>query len=255
MNNINLIKPLTSIITITYNSEKTIGSTIESILKQTYTNIEYLIIDGNSTDNTIAIIDTYLTEFHRKGIQVKVISEKDKGIADAWNKGLKMATGDIIGILNSDDWYDENVVSIAVHSLDVNKCQLSYGICKKINAQGNVDHIMEGTFNKNRIYLNFGFSHTTCFATKNVYNEVGNFDLSYKIALDVDFLLRCIKSNVEFIKTNTITYMRLGGISTANKKSALMEYQKALKKNGFNKFLIGIFGILKKGILYLKSNN
>ena len=162
----NVVNPLVSIITISYNSQKTIHSTLESILKQTYTNIEYLIIDGNSTDSTIAIIDTYLTEFHRNGIQVKVISEKDKGIADAWNKGLKMATGDIIGILNSDDWYDENAVSIAAHSLDVNKCQLSYGICKKINTQGNVDHIMEGTFNKNRIYLNFGFSHTTCLLLK-----------------------------------------------------------------------------------------
>jgi glycosyltransferase involved in cell wall biosynthesis len=249
------VNPLVSIITISYNSQETINSTVKSILKQTYKNIEYIVIDGNSSDDTLKIVEGYRNQFEEKKIVLKVISEKDKGIADAWNKGLRLATGDIIGILNSDDWYDDNVIEIATKTLNVTQSQISYGICKKIDTSGEVIHIMENGFSANRVYLNFGFSHTTCFATRKVYEVVGDFDLSYKIALDVDFLLRCVKSKVTFIKTNTITYMRMGGISTANKKSALKEYQQALLKNGYNRFLIGIFGTLKKIILYLKQNN
>lgn len=249
------VNPLVSIITISYNSQETINSSVKSILKQTYKNIEYIVIDGNSSDDTLKIVEGYQNQFEDKKIVLKVISEKDKGIADAWNKGLKLATGNIIGILNSDDWYDDNAVEIAVKALDVTQSQISYGICKKINSKEEIIHVMENEFSTSRVYLNFGFSHTTCFATRKVYEIVGNFDLSYKIALDVDFLLRCVKSNITFIKTNSVTYMRMGGISTANKKSALKEYQYALLKNGYNKFLIGIFGTLKKIILYLKQNN
>jgi len=249
------VNPLVSIITISYNSQETINSTVKSILKQSYKNIEYIVVDGNSSDNTLNIVEGFRSQFEKRNINLKVLSEKDKGIADAWNKGLKLATGNIIGILNSDDWYDDSAVEIATKALDVTQSQISYGICKKLNAKEEVIHVMENEFNTSRVYLNFGFSHTTCFATRKVYEVVGNFDLSYKIALDVDFLLRCVKSNVTFIKTNTITYMRMGGISTANKNSALIEYQQALLKNGYNKFLIGIFGTLKKIILYLKQNN
>ena len=249
------VNPLVSIITISYNSQETINSTVKSILKQSYKNIEYIVVDGNSSDNTLNIVEGFRSQFEKRNINLKVLSEKDKGIADAWNKGLKLATGNIIGILNSDDWYDDSAVEIATKVLDVTQSQISYGICKKLNAKEEVIHVMENEFNTSRVYLNFGFSHTTCFATRKVYEVVGNFDLSYKIALDVDFLLRCVKSNVTFIKTNTITYMRMGGISTANKNSALIEYQQALLKNGYNKFLIGIFGTLKKIILYLKQNN
>ena len=249
------VNPLVSIITISYNSQETINSTVKSILKQSYKNIEYIVVDGNSSDNTLNIVEGFRSQFEKRNINLKVLSEKDKGIADAWNKGLKLATGNIIGILNSDDWYDDSAVEIATKALDVTQSQISYGICKKLNAKEEVIHVMENEFNTSRVYLNFGFSHTTCFATRKVYEVVGNFDLSYKIALDVDFLLRCVKSKVIFIKTNTITYMRMGGISTANKKSALIEYQQALRKNGYNRILIGIFGTLKKIILYLKQNS
>lgn len=246
-------KPLVSIVTITYNSENTIVNTVESILNQSYSNIEYIVIDGKSSDKTLSIIDSYSSEFKERDIQVTVLSEKDKGIADAWNKGLKLAKGAIIGLLNSDDWYDKNAVEIAVKTLDLDKNQISYGICKKIDSSGKIIHVMENTFSANRAYLNFGFSHTTCFVTKKTYDAVGNFNLDYSIAMDVDFLLRSAKSDVEFIKTDTVTFMRMGGVSTANKKRALQEYQQALVKNGYNRFLIGIFGLLKRTILLLKS--
>ena len=246
---------LVSIITISYNSAKTIKDSLVSVLEQTHSQIEYIVVDGKSADGTLAIVESYRRQFEDKNINLKVVSEKDEGIADAWNKGLKLATGDIIGILNSDDWYGNNAVEVATNALDLNKKQISYGICNKIDANGEVVHIMKNTFRANRVYLNFGFSHTTCFVTKKTYEAVGYFNLNYKIALDVDFLLRSVKDNVDFIKTNTVTYMRMGGISTSNKRSALKEYQQALRKNGYNRFLIGIFGTLKKIILYLKQNN
>lgn len=245
-------KTLVSIITITYNSEKTIKSTIESILNQSYPNIEYILVDGKSDDGTLDIMDSYASRFKKKGIVTKIISEKDVGIADAWNKGLKRATGDIIGLLNSDDWYDNDSVAIAVEALDVSKKQISYGVCKKVGANEEIIHVMEKSFAPGRVYLNFGFSHTTCFVTKRSYEAVGHFDIRYKIAMDVDFLLRSVRRGVEFLKTDAVTFMRMGGISTANRRRALKEYQHALKKNGYNPLLIGIFGFLKRLILFVK---
>ena len=94
-----------SIVTVTYNSEKTLGATMESVLDQTCTEIEYLIVDGASTDGTVAVAESYRERMERKGIRLRIVSEKDRGIYDAMNKGIRMATGDVIGILNSDDWY------------------------------------------------------------------------------------------------------------------------------------------------------
>ena len=107
-------KPLVSIITVSYNSEKTINDTLKSVLNQTYTNIEYIIVDGLSKDGTVKIAKSYETQFREKGYTYIVISEKDKGIYDAMNKGIRMAHGQIIGIINSDDWYEKNATERAV---------------------------------------------------------------------------------------------------------------------------------------------
>jgi len=106
--------PLISIITVCFNSENTIKDTIESVLNQTYKNIEYLIIDGKSSDETLNIIKSFEEKFNNSKITFKWISEADKGIYDAMNKGLKMANGELIGILNSDDWYELETVKIIV---------------------------------------------------------------------------------------------------------------------------------------------
>jgi glycosyltransferase involved in cell wall biosynthesis len=246
--------PLVSIITVSYNSASTIRDTIDSIIKQTYENIEYIIIDGNSKDETISIINSYKSTFLEHGIAFKYVSENDKGIADAWNKGLSMASGSILGILNSDDWYDKNSISSAVKVLDSGKEEISYGICRKVNHEKEIVSEININFNPQRVYLNFGFSHTTCFVTKKVYERIGSFSLDYKIAVDTDFLLKCVKKKIVFKKCNNITYMRLGGISNKYERVALKEYQKALKKNGYNKTLIFFFGVIKKGMLKLKKS-
>jgi glycosyltransferase involved in cell wall biosynthesis len=246
--------PLVSIITITYNSERTIKETFESVLSQAYTNIEYIIVDGNSSDNTISIINSYKAKFVDRNITFKFLSEDDDGIADAWNKGLKLATGDIISMLNSDDWFDKNSINNAVNCLDIDNAELTYGICKRVNEKGKVVQVMSREFNPKRIYLNFGFSFTSCFMTKKVYEIIGDYDCTYKIAIDTDFLLRSFRKQIPFKKCNNIVYMRLGGVSTKYKRMALYEHQKALKANGFNIYLIFLFGLIKKTMLALKKN-
>ncbi len=115
-------KPLVSIITVCLNSEKTIEQTIQSVINQTYPNIEYIIIDGKSTDRTLEIIDKY------KGKISILVSESDEGIYDAMNKGLKLATGELIGIINSDDWYESDAVETIVNSFLADRnVQVIYG--------------------------------------------------------------------------------------------------------------------------------
>lgn len=239
---------MVSIITSSYNSEKTIGDTINSVLSQTYEPIEYIVVDGGSTDNTLSIVKSKEKEFHKKNIRISIVSEKDEGIADAWNKGIDLAKGKVIGLLNSDDYYDSNAVLDAMRIINPEALELTYGICKRINNQNKIVAILDKKFNPKRVYLNFGFSHTTCFVTKQVYDTVGVFDKNFKIGLDVDFLLRSLKKGVLFKKANNITYMRTGGVSLKFKKEAVEEHKKALIKNGYNPILAHIIAILKKNL-------
>ena len=111
-----------SIVTVTYNSEETLGATMESVLGQTCTEIEYLIVDGASTDGTVAVAESYRERMERKGIRLRIVSEKDRGIYDAMNKGIRMATGDVIGILNSDDWYEPDAVETVLTEFGKGGC-------------------------------------------------------------------------------------------------------------------------------------
>ena len=108
---------LVSIVTVCYNSEKTIRKTIESVLAQTYGQVEYIIVDGASTDNTVAVAREYEEQFRQKGYTYRIVSEKDRGIYDAMNKGLALASGELIGIINSDDWYEPDAVKTAAEKV------------------------------------------------------------------------------------------------------------------------------------------
>lgn len=229
-----------SIITACYNNVKTIDETLSSVLTQTFKNIEFIIVDGCSSDGTLEIVKKKEKDFKSKLSSYKIVSEKDNGIADAWNKGLKLATGDIIFFLNSDDWIDKNTVEIAVNSLNISQKELVYGICNRLDEKKNFIGSFQKHFTKYRVLWNFGFSFTTCFCSKKVFDSVGGFDTSYKIAIDSDFLLRCIKNKVKFVKGNHQVFMRIGGVSTKFRKNAHKEYRKALIKNGYPKLLVNI---------------
>lgn len=198
-----------TVITPCYNSEKTIKDTIESVLNQTYKNIEYIIVDGGSNDKTLEIINGYKSLFEGR---MKVISEKDDGIYDAMNKGIVSATGDVIGIVNSDDFYELNAVEIMVGALTDEKYQILYGFQRCLENRKEIRVVI---FNHNNL-KNQMITHPTCFVTRNVYLSYGLFDCTYRSSADYEFMLRMsAKSNVEFIPVyEIISNFELGGMSS-----------------------------------------
>ncbi len=219
-----------SIITVSYNSEETISNSIDSVLRQTSSNFEYIIIDGNSKDKTLSIIKSYEKKFEERQIRYQWISENDKGIGDAWNKGLKIANGNIIGLLNADDIYSFKTLEIVENALKKGiNSKIFYGECKFIK-NNEIVSVNNKKFNPQNILRGFGFTHTTCFVPKKVYHKVGNFNTNTKIAVDTEFLLRCYKEGVQFEQLSNITYMGLGGVSDRKAKKAYFEYLFYLEK-------------------------
>ena len=197
-------KCLVSIITVCYNSDRTIKDTIESILKQTYKQLEYIIIDGDSNDNTLNIIGSYEKEFINKNINYKFISEPDKGIYDAMNKGLKIAKGDLIGILNSDDYYETNAVFEIVKKNNNQKFTIISGKKNKVNAQKKVLKTFQNKKEISKyIFKTMPINHPAAFVHKTVYEKVGLFDTQYKLSADYDLIYRaeslyCVSNSPTF---------------------------------------------------------
>lgn len=227
-----------SIITATYNSGKTVRDTFKSVLMQNYDNYELIVVDGGSKDDTVEIIRLYELIFDGR---MKWISEPDRGIYDAMNKGIAMATGDVVGILNSDDFYT------------------SYGILRKVAGAmknknidavyGDVHYVHNNDLKKcvryysskpfRRMWMRFGFmpAHPSFYCRREVYERYGTFDLSYKVAADFECLLRLIfihRIKTKYLPLDFVT-MRTGGASTSGMEShkrIMHDHQLAFKKNG-----------------------
>lgn len=227
-----------SIVTATYNSGKTVRDTIESVLQQTYTDYEYIIKDGGSKDNTLEIVKEYAPKF---GERLKIISEPDGGIYNAMNKGLEVATGDVIGILNSDDFYTSNdvlqTIADAFLKNDIDAVYADIHFVKDGALDKQVRYYSSELFR--RKYMRFGFipAHPSFYCRRECYEKYGFFDTSFKIAADFENLLRLIfigEIKTKYIKKDFVT-MRTGGASTAglNSRVTIMkEHLRAFKKNG-----------------------
>ncbi len=205
--------PLVSIITIVYNGEKYIADSIRSVGRQTYRNIEYIIVDGKSDDNTLGIIRQF------KSIVTTLISEKDRGISDAFNKGLRLARGEIIGIINADDWYEDDAVGKAVESMKGH--DVVYGDLQ-LWKNGRKDFILKGDHR----YLSkeMTINHPTVFVRKECYDRFGLFDETYKCAMDYELLLRLFTGGGRFIYVpGILANMRWGGMSDAQWKLGCRE--------------------------------
>lgn len=191
-----------SIITVCLNSEATIRQTIESVLQQTYKNIEYIIVDGGSTDKTLDIIQEYIPLFDGR---MQYISEKDNGIYDAMNKGILRATGEVVGIINSDDWYEKNALEKVAEGFGDVEADIVYGEMWLINQSGEREyHTWHSTFPP----------HPGTFVRREVYEKYGMFDLKYRIASDRELLLRFMAEGVRFKRIDAIlTNFRRTGIS------------------------------------------
>ena len=173
---------LVSIITVCYNSEKTIERTILSVLNQTYKNIEYIIVDGRSKDHTLDIVKKYKTNF---GNRLKIISEKDNGIYDAMNKGIRNASGQLVGIINSDDYYENTAVEHMVSAMRDAPYQILYGLLRK--TRDGIENQVVMTKHEN--LTNVMIPHPTCFITKKLYVDLGMYNTDYKSCADYDFML------------------------------------------------------------------
>ncbi len=221
-----------SIITITYNSGKTVEDTLKSVAAQSYQNIEHLVIDGASTDNTLDIVRSFPN--------VKVISEPDKGIYDAMNKGVKAASGDIIGILNSDDYYtDTEVISKVITAFNDTHSQSVYGDLQYVDKENTdvvVRNWVSGDFNRKNLTMGWMPPHPTFFLKREVYENSGIFNLDFKIGADVEFILRTLGKDqitTHYIP-EVLVKMRTGGESNRSLKNRfqlLKEYHKAYKLN------------------------
>lgn len=203
---------LVSIITVCYNSEKTIRQTMDSVLKQTYSNIEYIVVDGASTDGTLEIIEEFKSQF---GVRMRCISESDSGIYDAMNKGIRMATGEVIGIINSDDYYELNAIEKVVRAYNKGGCAVLYGEMRTwIDGKEESVWIGSPEFLGKRM-----IAHPACFVTKNTYDKYGVFDTRYCSVADYDLMLRYKKCReIQFVPIyEVLANFRSGGMCSTQK--------------------------------------
>lgn len=241
-----------SIITVVYNNATEIRSAIESVLSQSYQHIEYIVIDGDSTDGTLDIIKSY-------NLKIGVfISEKDKGLYDAMNKGIMRATGDIIGFLHSDDIFEnEHVIANIVESFQKNDCDAVYGdlvYVSKHDASKIIRYWKSDVFDIKKFIHGWMPAHPTLYIRHKIYQQYGLFDITFKISADYDFIIRTLgsgKLNCVYLPI-IITRMRTGGASNKSLKNIRRkssEDLRALKKNNMG----GWYTLCAKNISKLKQ--
>ena len=243
-----------SIITVTYNSEKTIDNCMQSVLNQTYRDLEYIIIDGLSKDKTLEVIKLK-SELHTN---IKIISERDYGIYDALNKGIEKATGDIIGFVHSDDFLsDKTIVESIVECFKATDADGLYGDLHYV-AKDNTDKIVRNWVSKpyKQKLLKQGWMppHPTLYLRKIIYDTYGGFDLNFKIAADYDFILRIFKQKqLKFCYLpKIIVKMRVGGASNRSIKNIIQktnEDYRAVMNNQIGNWLT----ILLKNLIKIKQ--
>lgn len=222
-----------SIITVAFNAQNTIDRCINSVLRQKFNNIQYIVIDGNSTDGTIQIINQYENRIN------SIISEPDKGIYDAMNKGIAMATGDIIGTLNADDYYaDDEVLQNVAAAFSDQETNILYGDLDFVDLNGKVVRKWRsGKYKKGMFNWGWMPPHPTFFCRKRLFEELGVYSLDYGTAADYELMLRFIHANKinAFYRNKVMVKMVIGGISNksfGNRVQALQFDLKAMRNNG-----------------------
>jgi glycosyltransferase involved in cell wall biosynthesis len=243
-----------SLITVTYNAADTIERCITSVVAQTYPNLEYIIIDGGSTDNTVVIINKYQPHIHT------IISEPDNGIYDAMNKGIQLATGDIIGMLNADDFFaDTDVLNCVAKAFATCNADIIYGDIDFVDKQDKIFRKWRSG-NYRHGYFNFGWMppHPSFYVKRGLFNQYGLYKLHYGTAADYELMLRFIHTHqlrVHYIK-KVMVKMLIGGVSTKNLNNRIKAWKndfKAMKHNGLYVPYVSIMlKPLRKIIQYIK---
>lgn len=249
------MKPKISIITVCYNSIAHIEEAIQSVVNQSYDNKEYIIIDGRSTDGTLDIIKKYRDKIDY------FISEPDKGISDAFNKGIAAATGDIIGIINSDDKLAEGALQVVAENYAAN-VDCYRGICNIWNDETGFIFSEHPTLYWPKVPIKMRGAHPATFVPKATYQKWGNFDITLKYAMDIDIFMRLSRkgANIKCIP-QPLAYFRLGGVSQNAESKRLKELKAILRKNGSNWGQVQLFAcyyrlrLLFKHIIMLIGGN
>lgn len=247
-----------SLITVTFNSAATLRDTVQSVLAQSYPDIEYILVDGASKDSTVDIIKEYEPQFNGRS---RWISEKDKGLYDAMNKGIRMATGDVVGIINSDDFYHRtDVIEQVAKAFQEKEVQAVYGDIRFVNSDNlnkTVRYYSSKNFSPARFRYGFMPAHPTFFTYRKFFEDFGYYKTDYKIAADYELLIRFLYTHRLKSKYLSLDFMkmRMGGASTASLKSNILlnrEIVRACKENGiwtcmpllFLKYFIKIFELV-----------
>ncbi len=206
-----------SIITITMNCKEAVKRTIDSIIRQTKPIYEYIFIDGGSKDNTNEVIDSYKETLEKLGIKVIHISEKDKGISDAFNKGIKLATGDLIGIINADDELMPNTCELLTGNADFLEADIIYGNCLWVDNGNGIKYVRKPSHDLSRLYYDLVLIHPSTFVKKAAYDRNGLFNIEYRYCMDKELLLRMYIGGEKFKYIDEqLTLFRAGGISDKN---------------------------------------
>ncbi|MFH1148743.1 MAG: glycosyltransferase family 2 protein [Pseudomonadota bacterium] len=239
-----------SIITVVYNNRETIRDAINSVLSQSYDHIEYIIIDGASTDGTVDVINEAIKAYSKRSI--RVLSEKDSGIYDAMNKGIRLATGDIVGILNSDDMYENNrCVSTVVSEFQrrgVDSIFADLVYVRRDNPEKSVRYYGSGSFSPHKFAFGWMPAHPTFFVRRECYEKYGKHKTDYIIAADYELLVRFLARygiSYSYIP-KVLVRMRMGGISTKSLKSNWILNREILRACAENGIKTNIFKVLSK---------
>ena len=238
-----------SVITVVFNDVEHIVGAIESVISQNYSCIEYIVVDGGSTDGTLEVINEY-----RDQISL-IFSEPDRGIYDAMNKGISLSSGEVVGFLHADDFFSScGVISSIVDHISSIGSDVVYGDLDYVS-ENNADHVVRhwqaGPFIKEKLRSGWMPPHPTVYAVRKVYEQLGGFDCSYRIAADYDFMLRILSKDELKIgyKPSVLVKMRTGGESNRNLSNIIrksMEDYRALKSNQVGGIMALIYKNLRK---------
>ncbi len=238
--------PLVSIITIVFNGRNYLEKTLLSVLTQAYPRIEYIVIDGGSSDGTQEILKRYDDHIDYW------VSEPDKGISDAFNKGIQLSSGEVIGILNSDDWYEPNAIKTIVKVYQDHPDSIIHGNIRFWNIQGEPEYIFHGR--DDIAHLRPSINHPTVFVPRTVYEKNGLFLQEFSKAMDFEWLVRSKRLGTSFIYINIVlANMRRGGLSDRRWFESYCEAVKARKLHGTSP-LLNLYIFLKSTSLTVGRN-